>query len=213
MTEKNIERFDKYFKTATIVFSVNAKDLKYDESVHNRIEYNEFQIIEVSVLTNKIKYFELLSFAKDIVQCISYPTVLVLKYGNSHYRFFAFEIKKGTLNDYKSIVINTKCTAWVWYEDKKLKKYDKATLHNMLCYFYKSKDIYALCLNLMDLFEKHYKAHLNDIKKLKIDYYYNGHSFIQDKINEQRYEDSVMCKKTKKKITLRRNSICSPIQL
>ncbi len=158
----------------------------------NGVDYSELQIIEVSITTQKIQYYEMLSFARDIAQGISYPTLLVLKYGQTHYRFFAFIIHKGKIDSYKSIVDNSKCSGWIWYQKEKLHTYDKALLNNMMFFFYKSRNIYDISLNLLSLYEKHSKIYYTQRKLSHNDAYYNSHKTINAIVEQERREVNII---------------------
>lgn len=180
MSDKSKSIFDTYFKSAKIIYSLKSNNLNLPTISVNNTNYNELQIIEVLITTKKIQYLDLLSFARDIVQGISYPTILVLKHGQKHYRFFSFIIHKGKFDSFKSIVDKEKATDWIWYDKSHLHNYDNAVLHNMFYYFYKSKNIYDIMSNLLNLFDKHFQASVNHKKALRRDYYFNGHKYIAD---------------------------------
>lgn len=154
MTNTVKTRFLKHFKYAKLVYSLKCSDLGLPEFNYNNTDYNELQIIEVSIKANNIPWLEMLSFSRDIVQSISYPVLLVLKYGQTHYRFVATKIHKGKIDSTKSMVDDIKCTSWIWYEEKRLHKFDKACLNNIMVYLTRSKNIYDLSSNLIALFEK-----------------------------------------------------------
>ena len=97
MTEKSKERFNKYFKSAQIIYSLKYPDLKLKPITMGKTEYNELHILEVSVLTNKIPYFDQLSFVRDIVQGMPYPVLFVMKFGAVHYKFFSTQVHTKTL--------------------------------------------------------------------------------------------------------------------
>lgn len=183
MTEIKKERFEKYFNSAVLVYSIKNTDLNLPPLNYKKMDYNELQIIEVSVKTTKIPYLTLLSFAQDIAQAISYPIILVLKYGLL-YRLFAFKTHKGVLDDFQSIVEDKKCTSWFKYDVKTLPTTERKILHNTMCYFRLSKNIYDLCNNLMLLFEKQFKIHNQSAKIKRQNYYYNGHEEIEKRIKD-----------------------------
>ena len=195
MTEKNKERFNKYFKSARIIYSLKYNDLKLKPITIGKTDYNELHILEVSVLTNKIPYFDQLSFVRDIVQGMPYPVLFVMKFGAVHYKFFSTQVHIGTLDSYKSIVEKIKHSDWIWYDKNHLHSYDTKFLHNMLVYFYKSNDFYNVCNNFITLFEKHYEI---SKKQKEIDYInkrLNGYSSIQQRVESEKHDNTVLLTK------------------